>query len=126
MKASGTAAYRSLGALCARVCKIGCTVNEARGFFHTIRARYGTVWKRKKKKKGFRDQMKRNRVQMCHGMQMVASMFHAVALIPFSFPAIADAAICEPFAPFRASELQEMPQGVELGDGWSRRRKTPG
>lgn len=57
---------------------------------------------------------------------MVASMFHAVALSPFSFPAIVDVAICKPFTPmFRGSELQEIPQGVELGDRWSCWRKTP-
>lgn len=83
-------------------------------YMHTM-GQYG-----KKTKQGFRDQMKRSRVEMCHGMQMVASMFHAVALIPFSFIAIMDVR----FAPFRGSELQEISQGVELGDRWSRRRKT--
>lgn len=27
------------------MCKIGCTVNEAWGIFHTMYARYGTEWK---------------------------------------------------------------------------------
>lgn len=64
------------------------------GGFSTLYVHAMGQYGRKKKQQGFRDQMKRSRAEMCHGMQMVASMFHAVALVPFSFPAIVEAAIC--------------------------------